>query len=227
MRPAHWVAYAGTRVLEIGLIALGIGFTFLATDPRTKVGYLAIWDLLALCYLSVGVLVLRRLREKRGQPVQPGASAPAWLKVLRGPRFNFAFTLAASLAGLGSADAVITSGSDVKIGSAVRFFGGTAIIFAWVLLHAGYARFYAGLYYRGAGGAGGGGAGGGLEFPRCERPGPVDFMYFSFTLGTSFAVSDVTVTAPAMRWHVMAHSVLCFFYNAIVLAVAIGIVTGR
>jgi uncharacterized membrane protein len=86
------------------------------------------------------------------------------------------------------------------------------------LLHAGYARFYAGLYAA---------DGGGLEFPRRQQPGPVDFMYFSFTLGTSFAVSDVTVTAPGMRWHVMAHSILCFFYNAIVLAVAIGIVTGR
>ncbi len=219
MRPARWAAYAAARFLELALIILGISFTFVAGTPGAKLGYLATWDLVALIYLSTGAVVLRRLRGERDLPVELAAQAPAWSRAVRGPRFNFAFTLAASLAGLGSADAVITSGSDARIGSAVRFFGGMAIIFAWVLLHAGYARFYAGLYYV---------AGeGGLEFPRREQPGPVDFMYFSFTLGTSFAVSDVTVTAPAMRWHVMIHSVLCFFYNAVVLAVAIGIVTGR
>ena len=30
-----------------------------------------------------------------------------------------------------------------------------------------------------------------------------------------------------LRWHVMVHSVVAFFYNAIVLAVAVGIITGR
>jgi uncharacterized membrane protein len=219
VRPARWAAYAGARFLELALIVLGIGFTFVASRPGPKLGYLATWDLVALIYLSTGVLVLRRLRAERNLPVELAAHAPAWSRMLRGPRFNFAFTLAASLTGLGSADAVITSGGDARIGSAIRFFGGMAIIFAWVLLHAGYARFYAGLYYLADKG--------GLEFPHREQPGPVDFMYFSFTLGTSFAVSDVTVTAPAMRWHVMTHSILCFFYNAIVLAVAIGIVTGR
>ena len=68
---------------------------------------------------------------------------------------------------------------------------------------------------------------GGLEFPRCAAPTATDFLYFSFTLGTSFAVSDVNVTAQTMRWHVMVHSVLSFFYNAIVLAVAIGLLTGK
>lgn len=219
MRPARWAAYAGTRLLELALIVFGIGFTFVASDPDTKLGYLAIWDLLAFTYLSAGTVALRRKRRERNLPAGLAARTRAWSRLLLGPRFNFAFTLAASLAGLGSADAVITSGSDARIGSAVKFFGGTAIVFAWALLHAGYARFYAGLYYVTDGG--------GLEFPRREQPGPVDFMYFSFTLGTSFAVSDVTVTAPGMRWHVMTHSILCFFYNAIVLAVAIGIVTGR
>jgi uncharacterized membrane protein len=54
-----------------------------------------------------------------------------------------------------------------------------------------------------------------------------DFLYFSFTLGTSFAASDVTVTSQAMRWHVMVHSILSFFYNTVVLAVAFGILTGK
>jgi uncharacterized membrane protein len=65
------------------------------------------------------------------------------------------------------------------------------------------------------------------RFPDCPHPALVDFLYFSFTVGVSFAVSDVEVRSRALRWHVMVHSILSFFYNAIVLAVAINIITGR
>ena len=58
-------------------------------------------------------------------------------------------------------------------------------------------------------------------------PTATDFLYFSFSVGTSFAVSDVNVASQAMRWHVMVHSVLSFFYNAVVLAAAIGFLTGK
>jgi uncharacterized membrane protein len=67
----------------------------------------------------------------------------------------------------------------------------------------------------------------GLEFPHGAAPMATDFLYFSFTLGTSFAASDVTVTSQTMRWHVMIHSILSFFYNTVVLAVAFGILTGK
>jgi uncharacterized membrane protein len=100
-------------------------------------------------------------------------------------------------------------------------------LFAWCLLHAGYGRFYAGLYYEPADQPGEPGGSASLEFPRTEHPTIVDFFYFSFTLGTAFAVSDVTVTTSPMRWHVMMHSILCFFYNAVVLALAVGILTRR
>lgn len=48
-----------------------------------------------------------------------------------------------------------------------------------------------------------------------------EFLYFSFTIGTSFAVSDVTVVSRSMRKRVTAHSVLSFFFNAAVVAIAI------
>jgi uncharacterized membrane protein len=35
------------------------------------------------------------------------------------------------------------------------------------------------------------------------------------------------VQSRPLRWHVMVHSVLSFLYNAIVLAVAVGIITNR
>ena len=85
MRPARWAAYAGTRFLELALIVFGIRFTFVASDPSAKLSYLATWDLVAFIYLSIGVVVLRRLRGERNLPVELAEHAPAWSRVLRGP----------------------------------------------------------------------------------------------------------------------------------------------
>jgi uncharacterized membrane protein len=222
-RPAaRWAAYLGTRVVELVLLVIGIGFTVGSGTAAVELRYLVAWDLIAISYLAVGVVVLRR-RRGQDSPAASPAGLPG-LRVLGSPRFNFAFTLAASIVGMTSASVVISHGGAAGVGADIRFFGTVAIGCAWMLLHAGYARFYAGLYYR-PGLAGG--PAGGLDFPRREYPGPDDFMYFAFTIGTSFAVSDVSVVSSSIRWHVMVHSVLSFFYNAIVLALAIGILTGR
>lgn len=204
-------------------------------------------------YLLLGVVVLRRRRGARAAPIRQ-ADVTGWLRPVCGPRFEFGCILAASLAGLTSAGAVLFYADQNEPGG-LAIIGALAMLFAWCLLHAGYARFYAGLYNEvpgrpeaGAGeaiGQGGEGREGGhggegeegglggrstarpLEFPHEAHPTTVDFFYFSFTLGTSFAVSDVTVTTPSMRWHVMMHSVLSFFYNAVVLALAVGVLTRR
>jgi uncharacterized membrane protein len=184
------------------------------------------WDAVAGIYLLLGTVVLRRRRGVRVAPIRQ-ADVTGWLRPVCGPRFEFACILAASLAGLTSAGAVLFYVDRADAG-ALAIIGSLAMVFAWCLLHAGYARFYAGLYDEGGpGGEGGGSTARPLEFPRSGHPTTVDFFYFSFTLGTSFSVSDVTVTTPSMRWHVMMHSVLSFFYNAVVLALAVGILTRR
>lgn len=222
-RPAaRWAAYLSTRLVELILIFIGIGFTIGSGTADIELRYLVAWDLLAISYLAVGGVALRRHRAEDGQATAP--TAVRGLRLLGTARFNFAFTLAASIVGMTSASVVISHGDAAGVGPDIKIFGTIAIGCAWLLLHAGYARFYCGLYYRpGEGGV----PDGGLDFPRQEYPGPDDFMYFAFTLGTSFAVSDVSVITPSLRWHVMVHSVLSFFYNAIVLALAISILTGR
>ena len=53
-----------------------------------------------------------------------------------------------------------------------------------------------------------------------------DYVYFALTLGTTFATSDATVTSRRLRWTMTVHSILSFFYNAIVMAIAFKIITG-
>jgi uncharacterized membrane protein len=225
--PANRVAvYAVTRVTELGLVALGIGFAFFSETAGSDLAYLAGWDVLVVCYLATGFAVARH-RRTRADPARPGDGLG---RLLSSARLSFGFTIAVSLIGILSLDSALSYGGNVPYGKEIRFSGGFAIVAAWLLLHAGYAAFYASRYYEGeavGGAAGGPRVRGGLEFPHCTAPMATDFLYFAFTVGTSFAVSDVNVTTQAMRWHVMVHSVLAFFYNAVVLAAAIGFLTGR
>jgi uncharacterized membrane protein len=219
-------AYAITRIADLGLIALGIGFTILSQTAGSDLAYLIGWDVLAVVYLTIGFVVVRRRRKGPDLVQYTGNLGQQWLT---GARLSFGFTIAASVVGMGSASSVLTNGKNATYGDPIRFFGGVAIVAAWLLLHVGYARFYARRYYSNEGPADrdSTGVGHGLEFPHGAVPMATDFLYFSFTLGTSFAASDVTVTSQTMRWHVMIHSILSFFYNTVVLAVAFGILTGK
>jgi uncharacterized membrane protein len=65
------------------------------------------------------------------------------------------------------------------------------------------------------------GSGRPLHFPGDANPGPWDFMYFAFTIGMTAQVSDVVITTTRLRRAVLLHSVLSFFYNTILLALAV------
>jgi uncharacterized membrane protein len=88
------------------------------------------------------------------------------------------------------------------------------------VLHTSYSLYYASRYYRSEKSYGG------LAFPGEENPRQLDFAYFAFTIGTSFAVSDVEVTESTMRRGVLAHQILSFFYNTTILALTINFVVG-
>lgn len=225
MSAGRVAASAITRITQLALVGLGLGLTFFSDSARTDLAYLLGWDLLVGSYLAVGFAVARR-RRTRPDPARPGGSVG---RMFTSARLSFALAVLASLVGVSSLTSALSYGGNAAYGQAIRFFGGTAIVAAWLLLHAGYAGFYASRYYEQEAddGAESPDAHGGLEFPRDAKPTVTDFLYFSFSVGTSFAVSDVNVTTQAMRWHVMVHSVLSFFYNAVVLAAAIGFLLGK
>jgi hypothetical protein len=105
-------------------------------------------------------------------------------------------------------------------GVSLAFMAALGVISAWGVLHTSFALHYAYLYYRSEESAGG------LAFPGEQSPKQLDFAYFAFTIGTSFAVSDVNVTDPAIRQAVLGHQILSFFYNTSILATVVTIITG-
>lgn len=81
-----------------------------------------------------------------------------------------------------------------------------------------FALHYAHEYY-----AGDKHKGGGLAFPGGDEVDYWDFLYFSLVIGMTSRVSDVPVTAKAIRRTVMAHGVVSFIFNATLLALAVNI----
>lgn len=60
-----------------------------------------------------------------------------------------------------------------------------------------------------------------LTFPATKSPDPWDFLYFSFTIGMAVQTSDVSIATTSMRRLVLGHGVLAFFYNTVILALAV------
>jgi uncharacterized membrane protein len=61
----------------------------------------------------------------------------------------------------------------------------------------------------------------GLQFPGEEAPDYWDFLYFSMTIGMTFQVSDVTISAKAIRRLVLVHALISFLFNTVIIALTI------
>jgi uncharacterized membrane protein len=197
-RPAEYF----TTIVEGLIIATSVAYVVTGSLPA-----LIIWESIAAVYLIAGFLLCR---PKSVTSKESGRSG-----VL--DTLSWVLPLAASLVGISSAVHVLVvrglKEPAQSEGVVLAVAASVAIIISWHLLHTGFAQIYeTSLAWRPEEP--------GLTFP--SKPGPTfaDFLYFSFTIGTSFATSDITVNTSRMRWMVLVHSVISFFYNALVVAVA-------
>ena len=198
-----------SRILEGTLALLGVPI-FFAEVHDTR--WIALWDLIAIIYLPIRVI--RLSRSKRA-----GDDKGAWVKSALGRRSGTLFTLFTSLVGItaGLTIALIEEGTQAAV--AAKAMGVLAVLLAWAILHFGYADRYAQAYYAALPEKL-------LVFPGTEHPTYIDFTYFSFTVGTTFAVSDVDSQTSGMRLRILAHGVLSFIYNTAMLGIAIGVIGG-
>jgi len=86
----------------------------------------------------------------------------------------------------------------------------------WMTLHTIAAFHYANLFY--------GQPAGGLVFPGTKRPGTWDFIYYAFVVGMTAQVSDVQVLSTKIRRATLGHSVVSFFFNTAIIAMAVNAV---
>ena len=60
-----------------------------------------------------------------------------------------------------------------------------------------------------------------FNFPGSPEPTYLDFLYVSFTVGLTYAMSDVNVTNEIQRRMVLMHSVISFFFYSTILGVVL------
>jgi uncharacterized membrane protein len=100
-----------------------------------------------------------------------------------------------------------------------------SVIAGWLTIHTMFASHYAHHYWRRIKQEDGTlAAQCGLEFPQTPEPGGYDFLYFSLVIGMTAQTSDVVITTTAVRRINLAHALLSFFFNTVLVAAAVNAV---
>jgi len=97
------------------------------------------------------------------------------------------------------------------------------LVLSWIFANLLFALHYAHSWYLDDGS---GKDRQGIDFPGTHDPRYWDFVYFSFVLGMTFQVSDVSVTATGIRKVALAQSLVSFWFNIGVLALTVSVVGG-
>jgi len=219
--------------LTVGVTVGVLTGTFWPAEHSLAARVLAGWDagsvVVLLVVWSIVLTADARDTKRRAAAADPGRTA-VWVLVV----IASAVSLFAGAVVMRHASAIDPARRGLLIGLCL-----IAVTTAWTLTHSVFTLRYAHLFYRdGEGGddTGGGEHGGGkhaskpgeggLEFLGKKPPSDFDFAYFAFTIGMCFQVSDVGVSTPQMRRAVLAHSLLSFVYNTVILALSLNLLAG-
>jgi uncharacterized membrane protein len=200
-------------------MVLGIVVTVLIPDKLKTLERAAIgWDTGIVLYLG---LMLQSAIQATPQSMHRRAQIEdatrwAFLTLMAGAAWFSMFAL------LGIVHAARSAEGNGSVALAV--LAGATILLSWVFAHTAFAIHYAHDYYTDAAEK----RPPGLIFPGKERdPDYWDFLYFSFVIGMTCQVSDVQVSTRTWRRLVLAHGVVSFLFNTLVLALSINLLAGQ
>jgi len=197
-------------------LAVGIAVALVAPIEDWVPRILAGWNAGGLVYLVlVGIKMWRA--EVEGIKREAGIERESRIAVLFFVISGSIVTLLALVAQLGALKS--EHGMERNISALLSF---VTILLSWLLIHTVFAVYYAHEFHSEVKG-GSRGRGGGLKFPDDSTPDYLDFLYFSFVVGTTAQTSDVDVTSRAMRRVVMLHGILSFFFNTAVIALMVNL----
>ena len=100
----------------------------------------------------------------------------------------------------------------------------TGMVVSWIMVHTIFTFHYAHLYYSNTTAADPVEAP--LDFPSEKTPDYLDFAYFSFVIGMTFQVSDVSISSRVTRRTALGHALLAFALNTFVVALTINLIAG-
>ena len=192
------------HLVELGALAVFAaiaGAGFLVEDRL--IALLGAFTIAALLYAIVIVVLLESADD---------VSLPA-LAARHDQRAPFILLIGVALDLLGLALVMML----VAGGAADAFSAGLAaasIFAAFILLNTLFAVHYAHVYYVEEGPKP-------LVFPGDQSRTFSDFLYFSFVLGMTTQVSDVSIVDSGLRRLALAHGIVAFLFNVFVVALAV------
>jgi uncharacterized membrane protein len=173
---------------------------------------LVAWDVAAVVLLAIAAVIIVRSTasetKRRAASEDPGRTL-VWILVLAAS----AFSMFAAAIVLHQTKTLSRAESDLHLALCVA-----AVVMSWLLAHTAFTLRYAHLYYRGEPEQVGG-----IEFPGDRAPDDLDFAYFAFTIGMCFQVSDSSVTDRLIRRTVLAHALIAFAFNTVILAFSLNV----
>jgi len=211
-RPFHWRGATGRLAVSV---IVGIAAGLLLSDRQSwAASTVGAWDCGSFTLLALNWQIIwtadAEATKRRAGASDPGRTA-AWVLAL----VASCFSLFAGSVVVRHASSIDPERSPLLIALCLIAVGS-----AWSLTHTSYALRYAHLFYRENDSQGG------LTFPGDANPDDFDFAYFAFTVGMTFQASDISITSPLVRRTVLAHSILSFAYNTVIIALMINVLSG-
>ncbi|CAN7165753.1 DUF1345 domain-containing protein [Phyllobacterium sp. LjRoot231] len=202
----------------VGLIALALA-PGLALSPRNA--YVIAANVFFVIYLFFSALKIHKLTPEYLRKNAARSDEPVWI--------IFAVTFGTVVVAVGSLFAVLNSGQnplplDMSLALAVA-----SVPLGWLTIHMMAAIHYAHLYWQPDEDAEGTKDKprrhvGGLDFPGGKEPGGIEFLYFSYIIGMTAQTSDTAITSTEMRKINLLHAIVSFFFNTVLVAVAVNVV---
>lgn len=202
------------KILLIFLISFAVGTIFYALHWSSEESIIFSWLTFGGLYLLESIISMIRIPSKSIGLRAKEEDLGVWMQFI-----VLVMTCATALI------AIIFWNSDnnshfSKHSTIHEIFFIASVTLAWLVLHLSFTFRYAHLYYgdenqkyvkhsRG------------LDFPGETHPDYFDFAYYSFTIGMTFQVSDVVIKTKGLRRLTLAHSLLAFFFNTILIAITI------
>jgi uncharacterized membrane protein len=217
--------------LIIGVVAYFIiAFADLQALPHLIFG----WDIFSLCLL---ILTWITFYKTTPQTIRNQARRQDESRAV----FFFIVLIATSGRNLGVILLLISKSADPQTKALRLVVTIACMLLSWLLVHTIFTPRYAHMYYSDSKKKKDLGSkmnedseddkteesyAAGLDFPEDHEPDFVDFAYFSFTIGMTFQVSDVSISSKEIRRLALWHCLLSFGYNATIIALSVNIIGG-
>lgn len=190
-------------------IAVSLPAVWLVPDFAISLGSNALFIVfLLLTYLKMPHLTADYLRKNAREEDTPAGGI-------------FLIVFLVVLASIVSLFLALSSGSEPDPWQVVASIA--SVLLGWFTVQTLGALHYAYEYYQAPETGEDGEVEGGLEFQGEKDPSGADFMYFSYTVGTSVATSDTKTTSTNMRKLVLGHLIFSHLYNTFILAAAVNV----